>query len=418
MKTPLHFEAGIIDARFADERFAIEPGPAALLDTLRARGVRIIIAPPGRASPGEGGVPPSDPSHRPDRSPRVDPPRTFVIAREVDAIGRARQDGFGFVAGIATTTDTKRALREAGANLVVPSLADLTMDEIDAWFANREHARPALPAHRDAITRRLADSTPAIFLDYDGTLTPIVERPEFAVLAPEMRRILRNLAARAPIVIVSGRGREEVARLVGLEELIYVGSHGFDIAGPPPPAGRGTPAGPAASPSRGNSPIRREVAGALRPVMQRAAASLSTALAGIPGVVVEDKRFAVAVHYRQVAADRLAEIEAAVDRTLASCPDLKKSGGKKVLELRPAVDWDKGQAVLWLLQALDLETEEVVPVYLGDDTTDEDAFRALHDRGVTALVARTPRPTAAGYSLQDTDEVGDFLRFVDSLGSH
>jgi trehalose-phosphatase len=150
---------------------------------------------------------------------------------------------------------------------------------------------------------------------------------------------------------------------------------------------------------------------------ERRTSNVLSALASVPGVLVQDKRFAVAVHYRQVAADRIAEIEAAVERTLSSCPDLRKTGGKKVLELRPAVEWDKGQAVLWLLRALDLETEEVVPVYLGDDTTDEDAFRALHDRGVTALVARTPRPTAAGYSMQDSDEVGDFLRFVDSLGS-
>jgi trehalose-phosphatase len=96
-------------------------------------------------------------------------------------------------------------------------------------------------------------------------------------------------------------------------------------------------------------------------------------------------------------------------------PTLKKTRGKKVLELRPAVEWDKGQAVLWLLRALGLEGEEIVPIYVGDDTTDEDAFRALHDRGLTALVARTPRPTAAGYSLQDTDEVGDFLRLIAAL---
>jgi trehalose-phosphatase len=392
--------------------------------------------------------------HHPAAPSPLDPHRTFIVTREVDAIRRCKQGRFGFVVGLsgsssrgaargaavtATPGEARRALREAGADLVVAVLADLTVDEIDAWFANREHARPPLPAHRDAITRRLAGRTPAIFLDYDGTLTPIVERPELAILAPEMRRTLSDLAAKAHTVIVSGRGRAEVARLVGVEELIYAGSHGFDIAGPRASTGRGTPAGPGDSPLPGNSPIRHEVAGDLRPAVRQAAIDLATALAGVPGVLVEDKRFSVAVHYRQVADDRVAEIESAVDRVLAGhlsdrdtgalkkanasgksgagekMPTLKKTRGKKVLELRPAVEWDKGQAVLWLLRALGLEGEEIVPIYVGDDTTDEDAFRALHDRGLTALVARTPRPTAAGYSLQDTDEVGDFLRLIAAL---
>ena len=78
----------------------------------------------------------------------------------------------------------------------------------------------------------LREKRPAVFLDYDGTLTPIVARPELAVLAEEMRRTVRTLAARCPVAIVSGRDRTDVQRLVRIEGLIYAGSHGFDIAGP------------------------------------------------------------------------------------------------------------------------------------------------------------------------------------------
>jgi len=404
MKTPRQFDTGIIDARAA-----ADPASAPLIAALRALGVAIVVAPAG-ATGGPGAPAPST------MAPGIAPPRIFFATPEIEAIRRAKEEGIAFVIGIAkgaeegraddgiTDAGAKRTLRQAGADLVVHSLADLPLEEIEAWFANREHARPPIPARRDAIARRLSGRTPALFLDYDGTLTPIVARPELAVLAPEMRRTLSDLGRDFPTVIVSGRAREDVARLVGIEGLIYAGSHGFDIAGPE------------ASTRWSGRAIRHEVAADLQPVIGRAAADLSATLAGIPGLLVEDKRFAVTVHFRQVAADRLAEIEAAVDRVRASSPGLKTTRGKKVLELRPAIEWDKGMAVLWLLEALDLEREEVVPIYLGDDTTDEDAFLALENRGLTALVARSPRPTAARYSLQDTDEVGDFLRFIASLG--
>jgi alpha,alpha-trehalase len=114
------------------------------------------------------------------------------------------------------------------------------------------------------------------------------------------------------------------------------------------------------------------------------------------------------VHYRQVADDQVAEVEAIVDRALAAVPELSKTRGKKVFELRPRFDWDKGKAVLWLLDALGQGRADVLPFYVGDDLTDEDAFRALSGRGITIFVGQ-PERTAAHYVLGDTAEVGAFL---------
>ena len=86
--------------------------------------------------------------------------------------------------------------------------------------------------------------------------------------------------------------------------------------------------------------------------------------------------------------------------------------GKKVYELLPYTDWDKGKAVLWLLENVGLKHGKVHPIYIGDDRTDEDAFRALGQRGVGILVSEEPRPTAASYSLKDPAEVERFLREV------
>lgn len=269
-------------------------------------------------------------------------------------------------------------------------------------------ASPALPsalAALDRLREEIGSRRPAFFLDYDGTLTPIVERPEDALLPGATREVLRRLAARYPVVVVSGRGREDVARLVDLPELAYAGSHGFDIEGP---AGDG-------------AALRYRPAEDAEPLVAAATRALEAELAGVPGAQVEPKRYSVAVHYRRVAPERTAEVEAAVDRELAGRPGLRKTHGKKVFELRPDLDWDKGRAVSWLLRALGLDRPEVAPVYVGDDVTDEDAFRALRRQGVSGrpgglgvLVAEEPRETAARYRLRDPEEVRRFLeRFLE-----
>ncbi len=250
------------------------------------------------------------------------------------------------------------------------------------------------------IAGRMAGKRPALFLDYDGTLSPIVRRPELALLPPAARAVLGRLAERMPVAILSGRLREDAAALVALPRLYYAGSHGFDIAGPPP--------------APGEPPLRQELGEGVPAAMQRVADRLRRDLAGIDGVLVEDKRFAVAVHYR-LAADRdLPRVEAAVDRAAADAasqgPRLRKTGGKKVWELRPDVDWNKGKALLWLLGRLGLDRPDALPVFLGDDVTDEDAFAAVAGRGgIGILVAEEAQPTAAAYRLRDPAEVVELL---------
>jgi trehalose-phosphatase len=244
----------------------------------------------------------------------------------------------------------------------------------------------------DDIARDLAGRRPAVFLDYDGTLTPIVERPELATLSDSMRAVLAELSRLAPVVIVSGRDRLDVTRLVGLDGLVYAGSHGFDIAGPDGLAREHPDAEP------------------YRETLAAAATELEAKLAGIEGALVERKRFAVAVHWRLVAPAEVPRVATAVDESVGRLAGLRKTGGKAVFELRPRIEWDKGRAVLWLLEALGLAGQETVPLYLGDDETDEDAFRALAGSGIGILVAEAPRRTAAAYSLRDTDAVERFLR--------
>ena len=264
---------------------------------------------------------------------------------------------------------------------------------------------PTLPSGLDSmeqIAGRLAGKRAAVFLDYDGTLTPIVSRPELAVLSEEMRATLERLAAVCTVAIVSGRDRLDVEGLVKVDGLVYAGSHGFDIVGP------------------GGLNMQHEEGARYRPILEQAAGEIEQRVGGIEGVLIERKKYAVATHYRLVAEEHVPAIDDAVDEVAAAHPELRRTGGKKVYELRPKLEWHKGKAVEWLLQALDLDHPDVLPFYLGDDETDEDAFRALADRGIGVMVAEDPGATSAHYLLRDPGEAQAFLdRLIDTVeGTH
>ena len=229
----------------------------------------------------------------------------------------------------------------------------------------------------------------AVFLDYDGTLTPIVSHPEDAWLPESMRQTLRSLAARVPVAILSGRDLDDVRGRVLVDGIVYAGSHGFDIAG----AGG----------------LRRELGAAYLPVLDAAETELREALDEIPGAQLERKHFSVAAHYRNVNESEAVKVALAVDAVAARHRELRRMDGKKVYELLPDIDWDKGKAVLWLLETLGLEGRNALPIYIGDDRTDEDAFRALEQRGIGILVSEQSQPTAARYSLKNPAEVERFL---------
>jgi trehalose 6-phosphate phosphatase len=130
---------------------------------------------------------------------------------------------------------------------------------------------------------------------------------------------------------------------------------------------------------------------------------------------VERKRYAVAVHYRQVAEAEVPEVERRVAEALTRFPTLRQTGGKKIFELRPQLDWDKGRAVAWLEEELGLKGPQLLTIYIGDDLTDEDAFRQVRGYGLGILVRDEARPTRAHYALEHPGEVREFLQALAQL---
>ena len=251
---------------------------------------------------------------------------------------------------------------------------------------------------REALQRRLGGRSPAVFLDYDGTLTPIVDRPEDALISAGMRDAVRELAGRCPVCVVSGRDRRVVQDLMVLDDLIVAGSHGFDIY----------------SPDGGE--IQHSLGEDFGGLLDEIKARLQREVAPYEGALIEEKSVAVAVHYRLVSEDEKPKVRQIVEAVLSEHPeDLKVTPGKMVYEIQPKIDWDKGKAVLYLLEALGLDREDVVPMYLGDDVTDEDAFEALEGRGIGIFVGRADDPelagrsTSADYVLDEIEEVESFL---------
>ena len=276
------------------------------------------------------------------------------------------------------------------------------VSEADDPFLPRALDRSTLVAISKIIARYW---TPAFCLDYDGTLAPLVADPSAARLPPGTRALLKEIADRHPTAIVSGRSMEKLRAWVDVAGLYFAGSHGFEIVGPH------------------GSALNYTFAHELLPSIEKALEALSEALREVDGVLIEDNKFALSVHTRNVSVDDLPKLDALLETALEEQPLLRRSEGKCVIELRPQVHWHKGRAVEWLLKNMCEQmglpsgaaerNKRVVPIYIGDDTTDEDAFEELRSKGVgIPIVVREEAPraseTKAGYWLKQS-EVPDFL---------
>lgn len=249
------------------------------------------------------------------------------------------------------------------------------------------------------IQKIIENRKPVLFLDYDGTLTPIVKRPEDALISDPMKSALKKCAAKFKVAVVSGRDMDDLKSKVQIEDLIFAGSHGFRISGPD------------------GLYKEHEKADVILPRLTDIEEKLDQIFPQIDaGVQIDRKRYAIAVHYRNADDNNIPVIKQKVDEVLMENPDFKKGEGKKVIEIKPDVDWHKGKAVLWIMKKLGVDdTNKFVPIYIGDDVTDEDAFRSISEFGVGILVGTHGSETAAKYKLDDVYEVQSFLNRLAGL---
>ncbi|MEO5568595.1 MAG: trehalose-phosphatase [Gemmatimonadaceae bacterium] len=254
---------------------------------------------------------------------------------------------------------------------------------------------PALPLSPDVATR-LAGTPLSILLDIDGTLAPIAPRPDQAKVPLETCKALESLIEipDAHVAMVTGRSVHDARRMLPLKGLGVIGNHGFEMLG------------------EAGEVISEPAAHSFLDVIATAARRLAKLTKEVPGVVLEDKRWTLSVHYRLAARPAIPTLTEHI-HALAKELGLKVTRGKEVLELRPPLDVNKGTAgVLWVKRLGTVASGSVL--YIGDDRTDEDAFRELRVAFPRAVTIRVGDPdhgetTEAEFRVETPAEVKNFL---------
>jgi trehalose-phosphatase len=251
----------------------------------------------------------------------------------------------------------------------------------------------------DNLKKELNNKYIMLFLDYDGTLTPIVETPDKAIISKQTKELLEKLSksSRCKVAIISGRALKDIKNRVGVKNIIYVGNHGSEIEGPK---------------IKFESPISPRH----KAILKQIKIELTKKLSSIRGVIIEDKGLSLSVHYRLVDRKRIPLVKTILHEAVnlyLGRNKIKVKSGKMVLEVRLPGEWDKGKVVLWLLarERFAVREKSFVPIYIGDDKTDEDAFKALRNKGWTIFVGN-PKPSYAQYYLRNTREVTELLKRI------
>ncbi|URD91568.1 hypothetical protein MUK42_00330 [Musa troglodytarum] len=333
--------------------------------------------------------------------------------------------GGGGGARISAWVDSMRTsspTQVKAAAMLSTSFAASHDEDYNNWV--KQHPS-ALSAFEDIVAASTGKQI-VMFLDYDGTLSPIVDDPDRAFISNAMRETVRDVARHFPTAIVSGRRRDKVFSFVRLRELYYAGSHGMDIKSPTKRT-KHTKAKTKA--------VLFQPATEFLPMIDEVFKALMEKTKLIPGSRVENNIFTLSVHFRCVDEKIWSSLAELVRSVLKDYPKLRLTLGRKVLEIRPSIKWDKGKALEFLLEYLgELEQDlihilssptfnprsvilpsrtgladsgNVFPVYIGDDRTDEDAFKVLHGRrqGLGILVSEVIRETSARCSLRQPAEV-------------
>jgi trehalose-phosphatase len=249
-------------------------------------------------------------------------------------------------------------------------------------------SRPLSNAENEWAEQIRSARSIGLFLDFDGTLSPIVESPTLAKIDPDIQTLIGRLAERddVSVIIVSGRALADVRARAAVDGVIYAGNHGLEI-------------------ESDTVCFREPRAESLRLELRHVVMQLELAISDTAGIEIEHKGLSASVHYRRVNADLHEWVRQTVCDVVSKSRSFVCLDGKMVVEVRPRIDWHKGHAVTWILDSV--LPSQTLPLYVGDDISDEDAF-AVIPNGIAVHVGE-PSHTCAAYWVPDLSAVRDFL---------
>jgi alpha,alpha-trehalose-phosphate synthase [UDP-forming]/trehalose-phosphatase len=232
-----------------------------------------------------------------------------------------------------------------------------------------------------------------LFLDYDGTLTPIAESPDKAIITEEIYSMITELRALLPVAIITGRSLENIMDIIGIEKMLFAGNHGAEIWD-------------------GNSQVINQDIAESTQIMKQLIKQLRDALSSIQGVIIEDKGITASIHFRMVNTQDVCKMHNIFWPIADNFKKLFKiTSGKKVFEIRPYGIWNKGNAVNWIWENYG---KNRTPIYIGDDTTDEDAFRAIRGKGIGISVGKN---SEADYYVHSQKDVKKLLGLISEFSN-
>lgn len=337
------------------------PGLGRILPSLEALGLPAVAMLAGQIGTS---LPP--PFHR-------TPQQVVVLATDAESVRVAWRAGAGLVAALGSGKHGASQLT-AGAELLLEAPSQIGDGSLLSVYAEKFRDLPAAGPGLAALCGKPL----ALLFNFDGTLAPVSAHPADGGMSPQMRERLALLAARHPLAVVSGRALHDLAARVAQPSAYLAGNHGLQLRG------------------SDYDPDAHELADGWQPLLDAVHDRLSPVLAEHPGCVMEHKGVAVSVHYRGVGPSAAIALRRAVVRAVAGFDGLLIEHSQQALEIRPAIDCDKGTAVDWLHGRMQRLAGSCTPVFFGDDLADEAAFRAVRRAGgYGVLIASEGRPTAA-----------------------
>ena len=247
------------------------------------------------------------------------------------------------------------------------------------------------------ITKKIINNlknkkNPAFFLDYDGTLTPIVKKPELAKLSKSKIKYIKKLSSQYFTAIITGRSLTDIKKFIPINTLVFAGSHGFEI-------------------QYKNKKIEILKISKFKKELNAIRKIIYTHIKPLKNIIIEEKKISIAIHYRLVKkTNDIKFIKNTIKKIKKEYPSFKLLKGKKVYEFLPNLNWNKGKAILSIMKLFGINFNSNTVIYIGDDKTDEYAFRMIKNRGVTILVSNKKTKTNAKFRVRNTEEVINFLK--------